>query len=287
MHALGPDGTNGHEAALKAAEMIAAKLKLKRPPGVDLLKSHIDVLEQTHGRNCWGLAAIENDGQGLVGDVVRYLAEGKPSSQVIGELTLPIRHDVFMHPEANENHMIFAISHPQALDQTRKNRARLGLEEGSTTTSTAEAARLIGTKSIPNWDRTVAIASPFAGKTYGLRPIRTHVEDQQGNMTRFYMLGPKQKYDGNGGRTALIFAVPNKPCSLGHTILSIGSGDNVQISSLDRVRLGSKANSVFFLEFEDHVQSEAGKNILRRLHTYVAKDDHGRPRIRILGSWAV
>ncbi|MDO8514574.1 MAG: prephenate dehydratase domain-containing protein [bacterium] len=287
MNALGPEGTNGHEAAMLAAQAMQAKLQLKHLPGVVLLRSHIDVLEETLKRGCLGLVAIENDGQGLVGEVVNYFAHDKPSAHVIGDIVLPIQHDLLIHPDANESEIREAISHRQALNQTREQREKLKIAEGQSTTSTAEAARLIASWEHPGWRYTAAIASPFAAEAYGLRVMREHIEDQPGNTTRFYILGQKQPMTGgNGGKTALIFAVSDKSCSLGHTLLSIGSGDDVNISSLDRVRLGSKANSVFFCEFDAHVQSEAGKNIMRRLHTLVAKDAAGRPRLRVLGSWS-
>lgn len=285
--ALGPSGTNGTEAAEKASVLLHAKTGRKHPPAVDMEKSHIDVLEQTLKHGCFGVVAIENDGQGLVGDVVSYLAHGKPSAQVIGDIVLPIQHSVFIHPEADPAYIRWVISHRQALDQTRKKREKIGLAEGKATASTAEAARLIANQEGVDWKQTAAIASPYAGKIYGLTPIHEHMEDEEGNMTRFYVLGPKQRMTkGNGGKTALIFGVPDKSCALAHALLSIGSGDGVNISSLDRVRLGSKTNSVFWCEFDAHAESVEGRNVLRRLHTFVAKNANGTPRIRILGSWS-
>jgi chorismate mutase/prephenate dehydratase len=286
MYALGPRGTNGHEAAEKAALILRPKIGTKRPPAVDVLKSHIDVLEQTLKHSCLGLVAIENDGQGLVGEVVSYFAHDRPSAQVIGDIVLPIQHDVFIHEDADERQIRWAISHRQALDQSREHREKLGLAEGTATTSTAEAARLVANKEV-DWKHTAAVASPYAGKIYKLKQIHEHVEDEPGNTTRFYILGPKQRMtNGNGGKTALIFGVPDKHCALAHALLSIGSGDGVNISSLDRVRLGSKANSVFWCEFDAHAQSAEGRNVLRRLHTFVSRNGGGKPRIRILGSWS-
>ncbi len=287
MNALGPEGTNGHEAAMLAAPIMQDRLQLKHPPAVILLPSHTDVLEQTHQRGCLGCVAIENDSEGLVHEVVKYLANDNPSAHVIGEVSLPIQHDVLIHHDANESDIRFAISHQQALGQTRKNREEMKIATGNPTTSTAEAARLIASWEEPNWRHTAAIASPFAAETYALKTMRAHVEDEPGNTTRFYILGKKQPMNGgNGGKTALIFAVSDQSCSLGHTLLSIGSGDDVNISSLDRVRLGSKANSVFWCEFDAHIQSKPGKNIMRRLHTLVARNADGSPRLRVLGSWS-
>lgn len=288
--ALGPKGTNGHEAA-----EIAAKWKIFGSSDgkiqIDLLDNHRSILEYVEKHRCIGLVAIENDAVGLVHEVVSYWAHhGQQRTHIIGELTLPIEHQLAMHNSVDGmEHVTDVWSHRSALDQSKEQLDKLGIEGRHATSSTAEAAAMIASGVIGNGHirHCAALVSPFAAKLHGLKVVKRHMESEPDNRTRFYVLGPKPRpVNGSGERTAVIFSIRDVPCSLAHTLLAIGC-DSVNASSMDRVRLGSKARSVFFCEFDVHKDSEVGRNILKRLRTFVAKDAEGRPNIRILGSWPI
>ncbi len=284
MYALGPQGTNGHEAAAIAAQwpyLAEAHGKID----IELLPTHQAVLEATEKHRCLGIVAIENDAAGFVNEVVSYWAHlPRQRAKIIGELTLPIDLSLFVHPDAFFGDIQAVTSHEKALSQCAKRIASTRLTPLTPTASTAEAARLLAARELSSKD-TAILASPFAGKLYGLKLWREQMQDSSDNKTRFFVLDHKARpYQKNGEKTAIIFAVPNKPMSLSTAQTMIGC-QGIDMSSMDRIRLGSKEKSVFFCEFDAHQSSRAGKDALTRLRTVVAPDSEGRPFVRVLGSW--
>lgn len=285
--ALGPKGTNGHEAAVRAA---AWKHFAKWEGKIDteFCRTHQEILERTEKHRCLGIVAIENDAAGLVNEVVSYFALNRGKTQVIAELTLDIHMQLLVHPKCKGISSIkTVISHEKALAQCAKCLAARGFKVLRATNSTAEAARQLAEGEVDQ-ETTAVLASPFAGQIYGLKVSVDHMEDEVGNHTRFYVLGPRRRTtEGGDERTGVVFGVPyDIPGSIDAALSAI-SYNGVNKTSLDRVRLGSKRNSVFFVEFDQHRDSPKGKKALTRLHTFVSDGADDKPLIRVLGSWPV
>jgi prephenate dehydratase len=132
-----------------------------------------------------GVLPLENSLAGTVGDALDALADG--SLRVIGEVLLPIRHQLCVVPGVRLEQVRRVSSHWQALAQCDGYVAGRGWQV-IPAADTAGAARELAASG----DRTAAaIASRRAAERYGLEVIAADIQDSDHNMTRFAVLvGP-------------------------------------------------------------------------------------------------
>lgn len=270
--ALGPDGTNGHQAALTTL----TRMGLKGTDNIVLCDTHAEVFLQA-SKGSLGVVPVENSSEGLVADTRSFWLRQRdnPAFSVIGELCLPIQHCLLVRPGVSSETITAVTSHPQALGQCRECLAQMGLTETVLAKSTAHAAALVA--SDDRYATTAALASPLAAQVYGLDTLRSHMEDSHENETRFHVLGPTQPEPTSSDRTAAICWIENENGTLAR-IATIISEQSVGISSFHSLPLGRSGEYAFYLEFGEHVRSERGGHILANLKQASA-------RVLVLGSY--
>ena len=129
-----------------------------------------------------GVLPLENSLAGTVGDALDALADG--SLRVVGEVLLPIRHQLCVLPGVLIDEVRRVSSHWQALAQCDGFLAGRGWEVVPAA-DTAGAARDLAVSA----DRTgAAIASRRAAERYGLEVVAANIQDAEHNMTRFAVL---------------------------------------------------------------------------------------------------
>ena len=129
-----------------------------------------------------GVLPLENSLAGTVGDALDALAVG--SLRVVGEVLLPIRHQLLVLPGVALDSVERVRSHWQALAQCER-----FLSERSwqviAAADTAGSARELAEER----DRqTAAIASRGAAERYGLEIASSDIQDAEHNVTRFAVL---------------------------------------------------------------------------------------------------
>ncbi|CAN5294418.1 prephenate dehydratase [soil metagenome] len=129
-----------------------------------------------------GVLPLENSLAGTVGDALDALAEG--SLSVVGELLLPIRHQLLVLPGADLERVTRVSSHWQALAQCERFLSSRGWQIVPSA-DTAGAARELAFSGNPN---VAAIASLRAAERYGLEIAATDIQDSTHNVTRFAVL---------------------------------------------------------------------------------------------------
>jgi len=131
-----------------------------------------------------GVLPLENSLAGTVGDALDALANG--SLRVIGEVLLPIRHQLLTLPGIALDDVERVSSHWQALAQCDRFLASRGWTV-IPAADTAGAARELAASG----DRTsAAIASRAAAERYGLAIAAADIQDSDHNMTRFAIFVP-------------------------------------------------------------------------------------------------
>ncbi len=129
-----------------------------------------------------GVLPLENSLAGTVGDALDALADG--DLLVVGELLLPIRHQLLVLPGVRIDAVRRVSSHWQALSQCER---FLAAHDWAVipAADTAGAARELAA----GGDRgAAAIASSRAGERYGLEIAAPDIQDADHNMTRFAVL---------------------------------------------------------------------------------------------------
>lgn len=266
LYALGPEGTYGHEAATLLLAGAYRDHELK------LVGSHADVLNQAIGNKGLGLVAIENSTEGYVGEVLRkfWLKQRDPLPiQVIGEVSLRIRHCLLGHTGIPLDTPRRVLSHPQALGQCSEHLRLDSVHECIPTNSTAEAARLVAQD--PQYRNDFAIAGSLAATIYGLTPFETNYQDEARNTTRFQILGHETPKPTGRDRTALIcWPKENIPGTLeAYGAATAGSG--VNMSRFHSMQLGAPNEDAFYIELDEHFDSKRGHLVRRALAQISAK----------------
>lgn len=263
-YCLGPEGTYGHEAAV----ITMARRGLLDDELV-FCKSNLDVILSVESGEGIGVAPIENSSAGLVSDVIRFWLDrkNKPIDVcAIGEIEISIHHQLLAHPSLKITDIKKVASHPQALSQCAGNLSKFNLGRTQAEDSTALAAKL-ASEPLAN-PNIAAIASKFAADVYGLNVLARDFNDFPANSTRFHVIvphgdltGPPSGYD----RTAMIFEVRNEPKALLRPLLALSG---VNISSIHSIPLGVSGKYAFYCEFEEHVNSDQGRGIIKELEQY-------------------
>lgn len=264
LYALGPKGTNGHEAACLMRNRMKGD-----SPDILMCESHTDVFRHVLDESCFGVVPVENNTRGLVDDTIidfwmNNLLDRKKSVYVVGEAYLPVHHVLATRPGVEITKDTPVLSHPQALAQCRNNLKRLGLSSLVPVNSTARGGVMIATES--KHALSAAILSPFAAKIWNLQILQDHMEDHPGNGTRFHLLGDKSCSPTGKDCTAMIFWAKHRPRALSNALWAIGV-DGVNMTSIHSIALGAREEYAFYVEFEEHIYSKVGQAIMKRFDT--------------------
>ena len=189
---LGPKGTYTHQAALQQfgsmADFVAAT-------------TFSDIFEAVEAERAeFGVVPIENSNEGVVSDTLDLFVDSPLT--ISAEIHVAIHHDLLS--QSGDLAQIGSIlSHPQPLAQCRRwlEMNLPGLPQRSTH-STAQAAEEA------TRDATLAaIASPVAGRLYGLRVVRSGIEDNPDNTTRFLVISRTPPNRSARDITSLLFSI--------------------------------------------------------------------------------
>ena len=247
---LGPEATNTHLACLEHfGSSIQALAKESIP----------DVFEAVErGEATYGVVPIENSTEGSVNRTLDMLIESEV--KICGEIMMRVSHDLLSsdgRPEGIDK----IYSHPQALGQCkkwlRKNFPSVSLIE---TVSTAKAAQMASEDS-----SAAAIASSFAARLYGLKVVKSQIEDYFHNYTRFLILSRQGAERTGKDKTSILFSISHAPGTL-HQVLKHFSERDINLTKIESRPVRDRAwEYVFFIDFEGHLKDESIKDLLTDL----------------------
>ncbi len=202
-----------------------------------------------NGTACYALIPVENSVAGRVADVHRLL----PNSglHIVGEHFERIYHQLMALTEATLETVKTVHSHTHAIGQCRTAIRALRLTP-VVEADTAGAARMVAEAG----DVTkAAIASKLAAGIYGLRILKSDIEDAEHNTTRFLLLAKEAEVppQGNGPvLTTFIFRVRNVPAAL-YKALGGFATNGVNMTKLESYQPeGSFNATMFYADVEGH-----------------------------------
>ncbi|WP_025770099.1 prephenate dehydratase [Thioalkalivibrio sp. HK1] len=207
---------------------------------------------------------IENPSGGRVADIHNLLPDS--GLFIVDEHFQPIHHHLLAVPGASLADIKSVRSHVQALSQCRQQIRSLGLRPVATA-DTAGAAKQIAENGDP---QTAAIASDLAGEIYGLSILRSHIEDQRENTTRFVLMSrtPEHPTPDRPCMTSIFFQVRSVPAAL-YKALGGFATNGVNITKLESYIVDARFTVArFYAEFEGHVDSPQVKQALEELRFY-------------------
>ncbi|MCL4804670.1 MAG: prephenate dehydratase [Anaerolineae bacterium] len=214
----------------------------------------IDTLQS--GTAQYGLLPVENSLAGMVIPAYDLLVDYDLHIQA--EVILRVEHCLMAPPGTMLADVRRARSHHQALMQCEQTLRRMGLDQVDYY-DTAGAARDLAAAPEPG---TAAIASALAAETYGLDILTRHVEDEEFNFTRFFVLGPDYPPRRDPSKTSIILTTRHVPGAL-HAALGELARRNINMTKIEsRPRRNRPWHYLFYVDFEGHEEDEPVREAL-------------------------
>jgi chorismate mutase / prephenate dehydratase len=258
---LGPEATYTHAASLKKFGRSTEMLAQNTISGVFDSVEAADVP--------FGVVPVENSTEGMVTHTLDRLLESPLF--ICGEILLEISHSLLGHKKGVRPQQIY--SHAQATAQCRSFLERYYADVPvRAVSSTAMAAQLVS-----NDPSSYAIGSELAGQRYGLKVLKSHIEDHRGNMTRFLVIGKEMPKKSGNDKSSLVFSVRDEVGIL-YAMLEPFHEAGINLSKIESrpmVRLDAKhakkraqKNSweyAFFVDLEGHIETAKVKRAVAAL----------------------
>ena len=263
---LGPEGTFSGMAAEAVAP--TGQLEPYETFGAVVEAAEIGAVD-------WAVVPVNNSTEGPVTAVYDLL--GRSSLRVVGEVTLPIRHQLMGHVSIGGVKRV--LGHAQALAQCREwLRENLPGVEQEAVTSNGVAARLAAaadpTKGV------AAVAGASAAERYGIPIQAADIQDIPDNQTRFVVLGGASPEPTGNDKTMLLCTVRNEAGSLVNLLAPFAAAGLNLVDIVPRPVPERPGDLRFFLDVEGHAQDAALSGVLRELAQRSAE-------VRVLGSFPV
>jgi prephenate dehydratase len=226
------------------------------------------------GRCDMALVPVENSYAGSVHEVYDLLLD-TPQAVVVGEAVLAVHHCLLAPPGLGLTDVRFARSHPQALSQCMPFLAEHGIEAVASA-DTAGAARQVAESRPPS---TAAIAGRTAAARYGLEILACDIEAAHDNRTRFLLLGREPAPPAEAsGKTSVVIWAAHVPGSLARCLGAIADCGLNLTKIESRPSRAAPWQYVFYLDFEGHPESPAGRRAMAALGLEAQ-------RVRLLGAY--
>lgn len=260
---LGPRATFTHLATMQHFGLAAELVAQKSIPAV--------FEEVEKGRALYGVVPVENSTEGMVSHTLDMFMES--DLKINAEVLLEVSHDLLSRTGRLDD-VKKVYSHPQAIAQCRK-----WLDDNLPGVPVVDVASTALAAQIVSEDyAAAAIASEFAAAQYDLKVVRTRIEDQVNNFTRFLVIGRKMADRSGDDKTSLMFSVKDEPGIL-YRMLEPFASRGVNLSKIESRPLKKKAwEYIFYLDLAGHITDPVVAEAVQDLGRYCQF-------VKILGSY--
>lgn len=260
---LGPSGTFSEEAARKK---FGDNVNYVTANSID------EVFNIVHSKESnYGIVPVENSTEGAVSRTLDLLLV--KDLKICGEVYLPVHHNLLSKNKSLKNiKKVFA--HGQSLAQCHDwlmNNLPNVITHPSL--SNAEGARLASK------DKTAAsIASIRAAKEFSLNVLKSNIEDDIKNTTRFLVIANQDIKKSGRDKTSIVVATKNKPGAIADLVAPFAK-NKVSMTKLESrpAKIGMW-EYVFFIDLEGHAEDAKVKKSLTEV-------ERRSSFLKILGSY--
>ncbi|MCK9545257.1 MAG: prephenate dehydratase [Sulfurospirillaceae bacterium] len=255
---LGPKGSYTHQVAQSRFGSMGNYLSLS------CVEAVFKVLNNKEAK--YGVVPIENNTEGAVGETLDSLGK-YDGIKIVAEVYMDIHHSFASKAEKIEQ-IKKIYSHPQGYNQCRK-----FLEEHQMldiefipTKSTAQAAQKASKD-----PQSAAICSHIGAKMYNVPILFGRIEDNLANRTRFLILSDFKNAPGVQNKTSILARTEDKPGGLVELLKSFEDA-NVNLTKIESRPAKERGfKTVFYLEFEGHIDDKNVQKILKMGERYQIK----------------
>ncbi len=213
---------------------------------------------------------IENSLAGRVADI-HYLIP-KYKLQIHEEHFQKVSHNLLGIKGSTIQDIKIVRSHSQAIGQCQKIISDNKLKS-IISADTAGSAKFISEK---NDESESAIASELAAKIYNLKILKSNVEDESDNVTRFFIMGKEAKHSEFKDKkyiTSCIFKLKSIPAAL-YKALGGFATNGVNLCKLESFAVKNTFDQVnFYIDIEGHIEDPSLQKSLEELGFHTQKLD--------------
>ena len=203
---------------------------------------------------------IENSLAGSIHKNFDLLA--RHSLEIVAETSLRIEHSLIACPGMSLRRIRRIYSHPVALEQCTKLLSRMKGVECFPYYDTAGSVKFLSEQRFMD---AAAIASVKAAGIYGMKVLKSGIEDDPENYTRFLALSRRGARAEGGDKTSIVFGLRNEPGIL-FKALSVFALRNIDLSKIEsRPIRGTPWQYLFYLDLSSNANSRECRNALRHL----------------------
>lgn len=247
---LGPRATFTHLACIQKFGNSAQYLP------VSSIKDVFNEVER--GRVHFGIVPIENSTEGVVNHTLDMFVDS--NLVIYGEVLQEVSHHLLSKTGAIDD-IRTIYSHPHAIAQCRNwlenNLPKVAVSD---VPSTARAAELCAGDS-----SAAAIASELAAELYGLKVVRSRIEDNINNFTRFLVLSQRPPERTGKDKTSIMLSVKDKVGAL-YDLLRPFASYGINMTKIESRPSRRKAwEYIFFVDIEGHVEEDRVKKAVEEI----------------------
>ncbi len=247
---LGPRATFTHMACMQKFGSSAQYVP------VNSIKDVFSEVER--GRAHFGVVPIENTTEGVVNHTLDMFIDS--NLLIYGEVLQEVSHHL-LSKSGVVDEMTKIYSHPHAIAQCRNwletNLPHILISEVA---STARAAEICADDPSAG-----AIASELAAQLYGLKVIKSRIEDNMNNFTRFLVLSQKPPERTGKDKTSLMLSVKDKVGAL-YDLLRPFASHGLNMTKIESRPSRRKAwEYIFFVDVEGHMEEERVKKAIEEI----------------------
>ena len=209
------------------------------------------------------MVPIENSLAGRVADIHYLLTKYK--LQIYSEHFQNVEHNLLVKEGTELKDIKYVRSHVQAIDQCQKIISKYKFK----TIISADTAGSAKDLSTSNDKSIAAIASKLSAKIYNLKILKSNIEDDSGNVTRFLIMGKKVNQPENIKNkkyiTSCIFRLKSIPAAL-YKCLGGFATNQVNLTKLESFSVKNTFDQTnFYLDMEGHIEDSSVQKALEEL----------------------
>ena len=175
-----------------------------------------------------------------------------------------IEHNLLGQPGAKLQEIKEVYSHAQGLSQCSQFIKKNNLTEHIRADTAGSAEMISKTKDI----KQSAIASSLSAKIYGLEVIKKNIENENGNLTRFLLMGKnisQPEFKDKTYITSFLFKLKSKPAALYQSLGGFAI-NGVNLTKLQSYPEKNSFDSYFFLcDLDGHIEDPKVQKSLKEL----------------------
>ncbi len=208
----------------------------------------------------YGVLPIENSSTGGISEVYDLLREY--GFYIVGERCIKVEHNLAALKDTKLEDIVEVYSHPQAFRQCReffKEYPHINLIPFK---NTAISAKYVSEEKSSN---KAAICSGKAAELYGLEMIRSNINCNKENHTRFIMIGKDIEVHEVSNKISIVTTTSHTPGAL-YRILGYFTRNNLNMMKIEsRPIIDRSWEYFFYIDFSGNLKDEAVKMTIKQI----------------------